>query len=131
LVVTSPPFLDIVDYAGDNWLRMWFCGIKVVADAIWRIKSVSEWTARMRGVFVELRRVLRSDGIIAFEVGEVRGGFVQLENEALRAGISAGLVPECILINAQRFTKTANCWGVANNEKGTNSNRIVILRKRP
>ena len=27
LVVTSPPFLDIVDYAGDNWLRCWFLGI--------------------------------------------------------------------------------------------------------
>jgi len=27
LVVTSPPFLNIVDYATDNWLRCWFCGI--------------------------------------------------------------------------------------------------------
>ena len=27
LVVTSPPFLDVVNYAGDNWLRCWFCGI--------------------------------------------------------------------------------------------------------
>src|SRR5439155_1175529 len=27
LVVTSPPFLDVVDYAGDNWLRCWFIGV--------------------------------------------------------------------------------------------------------
>ena len=27
LVVTSPPFLDIVQYAEDNWLRSWFAGI--------------------------------------------------------------------------------------------------------
>jgi hypothetical protein len=27
LVVTSPPFLDIVQYADDNWLRCWFAGI--------------------------------------------------------------------------------------------------------
>src|SRR5439155_15229923 len=27
LVVTSPPFLDVVDYASDNWLRCWFIGI--------------------------------------------------------------------------------------------------------
>ena len=26
LVVTSPPFLDVVDYRGDNWLRNWFAG---------------------------------------------------------------------------------------------------------
>ena len=24
LVVTSPPFLDVVDYKADNWLRCWF-----------------------------------------------------------------------------------------------------------
>ena len=29
LVVTSPPFLDIVHYAADNWLRCWFAGIDV------------------------------------------------------------------------------------------------------
>ena len=27
LVVTSPPFLDVVDYQGDNWVRCWFIGI--------------------------------------------------------------------------------------------------------
>ncbi len=27
LIVTSPPFLDVVDYATDNWLRCWFNGI--------------------------------------------------------------------------------------------------------
>jgi hypothetical protein len=34
-----------------------------------------------------------------------------------------------ILINDQKFTKTANCWGVANMSKGTNTNRIILFRK--
>jgi hypothetical protein len=34
-----------------------------------------------------------------------------------------------VLINAQQFTKTAACWGVDNNAKGTNTNRIVLFRK--
>ncbi len=34
LVVTSPPFLDIVQYAADNWLRCWFAGIDVDSVAI-------------------------------------------------------------------------------------------------
>jgi len=41
----------------------------------------------------------------------------------------AGLRPELVLINDQKFTKTANCWGVDNNDKGTNTNRIVLFRK--
>jgi hypothetical protein len=34
-----------------------------------------------------------------------------------------------VLINDQEFTKTANCWGVDNMSKGTNTNRIVVFRK--
>jgi hypothetical protein len=29
----------------------------------------------------------------------------------------------------QAFPKTANCWGVASMSKGTNTNRVVLLRK--
>jgi hypothetical protein len=43
--------------------------------------------------------------------------------------VEAGLDPLLVLINDQKFTKTANCWGVNNNEKGTNTNRIVLFRR--
>jgi hypothetical protein len=130
LVVTSPPFLDTVDYVGDNWLRMWFCELEIDPERIWQIKSLEDWVARMADVFRELKRVLQPSGIVAFEVGEVRNGVLLLENEIVKAGFEAGLIPECIMINSQNFTKTANCWGVSNNKKGTNSNRIVILKKK-
>ncbi len=129
LVVTSPPFLDTVDYAGDNWLRMWFCEVSLQSKKIWQLRSVDDWLARMSEVLIELKRVLKSEGCIAFEVGEVRKGALLLENEIVKAGLSVGLVPQCIMINSQSFTKTANCWGVSNNRKGTNSNRIVIFTK--
>ena len=129
LVVTSPPFLDTVDYEQDNWLRMWFCDIKVEAGKIWQLKSIADWVARMTDVFVELHRILKSTGRIAFEVGEVRKGAILLEDAVFQASVAAGFVPEKLMINAQHFTKTANCWGVSNNNKGTNSNRIVILKK--
>ncbi len=129
LVVTSPPFLDTVDYVGDNWLRMWFCEMGIDSGRIWQIKSLEDWMARMTGVFKELKRVLQPGGLVVFEVGEIRNGVLMLENEVVKAGFEAGLIPECIMINSQNFTKTANCWGVSNNTKGTNSNRIVILKK--
>jgi hypothetical protein len=129
LVVTSPPFLDTVDYLQDNWLRMWFCQIPTPKDGLWQLRSLDEWLAKMTRTFKELARVLRDDGVIAFEVGEIRNGVLLLENEVIKAAFAAGLVPECIMINSQTFTKTANCWGVSNNSRGTNSNRIVILKK--
>ena len=129
LVVTSPPFLDTIDYMQDNWLRMWFCDITVKQGKIWQLKSLEGWVARMTDVFVELRRVLKHGGRVAFEVGEVRNGTVFLENAVVKASLDAGLIPEKLMINRQNFTKTANCWGVSNNKRGTNSNRIVILKK--
>ena len=129
LVITSPPFLDTIDYVQDNWLRMWFCEIEIEPGKIWQLKSLEDWVTRMTDVFVELHRVLKPGGRIAFEVGEIRNGTVFLENAVTTAALEVGLVPEMLMINAQHFTKTANCWGVSNNRKGTNSNRIVVLKK--
>jgi len=129
LVVTSPPFLDVVNYAGDNWLRCWFAGIDPAKVQITMSKKVEQWAAVMTGVFREQTRILKTGGHIAFEVGEVRGGTIRLEDVVVPCGQAAGLIPRLILINAQEFTKTANCWGVDNNSKGTNTNRIILFRK--
>jgi DNA methylase len=130
LAVTSPPFLDVVDYKSDNWLRCWFSGIDAAAVPVTQAKQIDAWKAFVTGTLTELRRILRPNGHVAFEVGEVRGGAVRLEEIVIPAGITAGLEPVLVLINAQEFTKTANCWGVTNNSKGTNTNRVVVFRKR-
>ncbi|MGH9199763.1 MAG: DNA methyltransferase [Vicinamibacterales bacterium] len=129
LVVTSPPFLDVVDYASDNWLRCWFCGIDPKAVEMTIAKKPEAWHDAMREVFVELFRVLRPGKFVAFEVGEVRGGRLKLEEVVIPSAMGAGFRPGFVLINSQQFTKTANCWGVTNNTKGTNTNRIVLLQK--
>jgi hypothetical protein len=129
LVVTSPPFLDVVNYAGDNWLRCWFCGISPESVGITMARRLEDWRAAMGEVFVELARVVRPGGHVAFEVGEVRGGRVRLEESVIPVAMAAGFEARLVLINAQVFTKTANCWGVTNNAKGTNTNRIVLLRR--
>ncbi len=128
LVVTSPPFLDVVQYAADNWLRCWFGGIDPASVAITMARTVPAWQAAMTEVLRELRRILVPGGAVAFEVGEVRGGKVRLEEAVIPAARAAGLEPVLVLINRQQFTKTANCWGVGNNQKGTNTNRVVVLR---
>ena len=131
LTVTSPPFLNVVQYARDNWLRCWFNGLD--ADAIGaRItmrSTVEDWANEMALVFRELYRITRPGGWVAFEVGEIRRGELKLDEVVAPLGTAAGFECSAILINAQRFTKTANIWGVKNNRLGTNSNRIVLFSK--
>lgn len=129
LVVTSPPFLDVVNYKQDNWLRCWFNGIDPDKVEIWHFKKPEEWQEGMQRVLKEVRRLLRPGGFVAFEVGEVRNGKILLEDLVVPAGQAAGLKPEAVLINDQKFTKTSNCWGVDNLKKGTNTNRIVLFSR--
>ena len=129
LVVTSPPFLTVVNYRMDNWLRCWFCGIDPADVHITNLRRLDLWQAAMTEVLRELRRLLKRGACAAFEVGEVESGTVRLEETVVRAAMEAGLEPVFVLINDQAFTKTANLWGVANNRVGTNTNRVVLLRK--
>jgi hypothetical protein len=132
LTVTSPPFLDVVQYAQDNWLRCWFNHIDAeeVERGITMSKKVSDWASVMQQVFHELYRITTPGGYVAFEVGEVRGGKIKLEEYVIPLGIRAGFECVGVMINTQDFTKTANIWGISNNLKGTNTNRIAIFNKR-
>lgn len=131
LTVTSPPFLNVVQYAKDNWLRCWFNSLdaEAIGAGITMASSVNEWSEVMQAVLQELHRVTRPKGWVAFEVGEVQRGSVNLDEAVLPLGAAAGFRCEAILINTQKFTKTSNIWGIGNNERGTNSNRIVMLQK--
>ncbi len=131
LTVTSPPFLDVVQYARDNWLRCWFNSLDAadIASRLTMSSTVSHWSTAMLEVFRELYRITVPNGWVAFEVGEVRRGKIKLEEVVAPIGISAGFACMAVAINAQKFTKTANIWGVSNNSMGTNTNRIVLFRK--
>lgn len=131
LTVTSPPFLDVVQYAQDNWLRCWFNDIdaRAVAAKITYTRNLDEWAGVMQDVFHELYRITRRGGWVAFEVGEVRRGEIELDTRVVPLGLRAGFVCHGILVNQQHFTKTANIWGIRNNVRGTNTNRVVVFQK--
>ena len=129
LVVTSPPFLDVVDYALDNWLRCWFLGLNPGQVAPTVTRREGEWQNHVTNVLCNCYRMLKPGGVVAFEVGEVRKASLELERLVVPAACTAGFEPLCVLVNQQKFTKTANCWGVSNGSKGTNTNRIVVLRR--
>ena len=131
LTVTSPPFLDTVDYAQDNWLRGWFNGIDGarIAGRLTVVRSLEEWCEAMGSVFTELFRITKPGGLVAFEVGEIRKRNLMLDEIVVPLGVRPGFRCVGILINRQRFTKTSNIWGISNNRAGTNTNRIVIFQK--
>ncbi len=130
LTVTSPPFLDIVNYAQDNWLRCWFIGTDPKKIPISQFRSISDWQDFIRKTFIELARITKLNGHIAFEVGDVRNGSIRLDEYVIEAVSNLPFEVLGVMINQQKFTKTSNCWGVSNNQKGVNSNKIVMLMRK-
>ena len=86
------------------------------------------WQRFINATLIELSRVVRDGGHVAFEVGEVKSGTVQLEKHVVAAAQDTTFRVMGVMINQQAFTKTANLWGVVNNTMGTNSNRIILLK---
>ena len=129
LVVTSPPFLDVVNYQTDNHVRAWFAGIDIDTQPIATPSSTEDWQRFTGRVLLELCRVVKPGGVICYEVGEVRNATIKLEEVVFAAIRDADVPVEIIgvLVNQQEFSKTSNVWGVTNNRKGTNTNRVVMM----
>lgn len=136
LIITSPPFLDKVDYLTDNWLEFWFTGInpRPLEHSLMMTSNINEWRSFMRDVLAESLRVLCTNCFAVFEVGEVEIDGVTIpldqilaeEAERIRVNDKIFRVEE-ILVNQQSFSKLSNCFQVENNRKGTNTNRLVVL----
>lgn len=131
LTVTSPPFLDTVQYSEDNWLRCWFNALnsEEISRSITIPKDSKTWGDYMESVLRELFRITKTGGRVAFEVGEVRKQSIYLDEIIVPLATLTGFKVEEVMINAQEFTKTSNLWGISNNKSGTNTNRIVVLVK--
>jgi hypothetical protein len=134
LLVTSPPFLNKADYLLDNWLEFWFLGInpEPLRERVVQTPHLEEWSEFIGAALRESYRIMRPGGTAVVEVGEVahRGRRVDLDEVVAELGKAAAFRVLEVLINRQRFTKLANCFNITNNEKGTNTNRLVVLHKR-
>ena len=132
LIITSPPFLDKVDYIADNWLKAWFLDVDLnQLDGISIIKSPIDWSIFIESTLRECSRVMKKNAHLVMEVGDVLHGrnILNLDELVISASENSNLSWVKTIINSQKFTKLSNCWNISNNERGTNSNRCVVLRK--
>lgn len=73
LVLTSPPYLNIVNYALQNWIRMWFLGKnpKKVNEKLDDNLGLGESLDFLNSVLIELKKMISEDGVIIFVIGDV------------------------------------------------------------
>ncbi len=75
-VISSPPYMNALDYRRDNRLRLWFLGEKFGERADRTFEAISEFRKLMDKLARQLERKVRKGGYCIFVVGEqtYRGG---------------------------------------------------------
>jgi methylase of polypeptide subunit release factors len=70
-IITSPPYMDALDYARDNRLRLWFLGIQDYKSLDTGFRSLNTFSSLMTSFLVNASNWLKEDGYCVCVVGEV------------------------------------------------------------
>ena len=83
-VITSPPYMNALDYTRDNRLRLWFLGTDVTRPPDRLANSRDQFLLLMRHVASELQKKVRTGGNCVFIVGErTRRGIASYPSDLL------------------------------------------------
>jgi hypothetical protein len=133
LIVTSPPYLDIVNYSKMNWIRNWFfdghSGFGSIA-ALDDDLTLREWLPFAEQTVREMKAMLRPGGVIAMVVGDVvrPGGAISLAREFMRQLTHLKIFEYvgCLSDHIQSEVKTTRIWKDTKG-RATDIDRIVVL----
>ena len=133
LILTSPPYLGIVNYAKQNWIRSWFLNhdpATVSADLDDDL-NLDEWIVFSKSFVLETKQFLKVDGVAIFVIGDVaksKTSTVPLAREFCLMIKETQIFKNVWCINdvINDYDKTTMIWG---DSKGTATatDRIVIL----
>lgn len=136
LIVTSPPYLDVVNYAKQNWIRSWLLeegSTSHLADTLDDNLNLSEWMSFSSTVLAQMSEVLADDGVIVFVVGDVAKpgrGSISLAREFIRRvehDQTFGFVG-CLDDHIGGDIKTTRIWADTKG-KATQMDRIIVLAR--
>lgn len=133
LLFTSPPYLGIVNYAKQNWIRSWFLNSdpNKVSEKLDDDLNINEWIQFSKKTLIEFKKMLKPNGVAVLVIGDVS----KSKNSTIPlARDFALMVKENKLFNniwifsdyIQAGDKTTKIWGETKG-KATNTDRIVIL----
>jgi len=143
-VLTSPPYMHMLDYSWNNWLRLWWLGEDRSAeqDSLNQTSKVESFRSFMTDVVAELDRVLKPDARAVIVIGDVRkhrqGGAKvvyparMIAAEASEVGFEVErVIEDDYNVDKRYYTQLNNLrWDEeAEDDKQELIDRILVLRK--
>lgn len=133
LIVTSPPFLNVINYIDDNWLRFWFLGYdrEKLRKILIQTDSMKEYRAFIKKSMKEMFKSLKKGKYCIVEVGDVKhkGKIVNLDHLIVELANEVGFKVEKIMINHMTAPKISKAFSKKEGYAGTKTNRCVVMKK--
>jgi site-specific DNA-methyltransferase (adenine-specific) len=134
LVVSSPPYLEVIKYGKYNWIRLWLLGMspRGVDDALFASGSVPLYLEFMKRALSRTSEDMREDGIACFVIGDVLRGEYDLN---LAERVADQCVPDDLRVMAivadqiPLQHKVTRIWGDGRGD-ATRTDRLLILGAR-
>lgn len=138
LIMTSPPYLDVVNYAKQNWIRLWLLGADVdeVHDELDDTLTPSGSIEFFEAALHEMESMLAKDGVIVLVIGDVarsKNSVLSPARDLMRRLFAKDRFEYigCISDYLEVDGKTTRIWKDTKG-KATAIDRVVILsHKRP
>ena len=133
LLLTSPPYLGIVNYARQNWIRSWFLGAdpNEVSDKLDDDLNLFEWIKFSKDTLKEFKKFLKPNGVAVLVIGDVaksKNSVIPLAREFAMMVKENNIFKNVWIFSdyIQGADKTTRIWGETKG-KATATDRIVIL----
>ncbi|EAZ80957.1 DNA methyltransferase [Algoriphagus machipongonensis] len=133
LILTSPPYLGIVNYARQNWIRSWFLDAnpELISEELDDDLNLFEWIKFSKDTVSQFKKLLKPNGVGVFVIGDVaksKDSVIPLAREFAVMVKENKLFKNVWIFSdyIQGFDKTTRIWGETKG-KATATDRIVIL----
>lgn len=133
LLLTSPPYLGIVNYAKQNWIRSWFLNSDPVevSKKLDDNLNINQWIQFSKKTLIEFKKMLKSNGVAVFVIGDVaksKNKIIPLARNFVLMVRENKLFKNIWVFSdhIQSSDKTTRIWGKSKG-KATSIDRIVIL----
>ena len=133
LVLTSPPYLGIVNYAKQNWIRSWFLksNPKEVSEHLDDDLNLFEWIKFSKESLSQIKKFLTPTGVAILVIGDVarsKDSVIPLAREFAQMVKENNLFKNIWVFSDYILNddKTTRIWGETKG-KATGIDRIVIL----
>lgn len=133
LVFTSPPYLNVLTTAWDNWLRLWFLGhdYRHIEKRLTQTSSLGTYLRHMRDFLAEFYRVLKPNRACILVLGDIvpkNGGKYSLVDMVSEVGEGAGFNIKMIIDDDIR-PENKYLAQHKQSKKGLSKEKIIVLEK--